>query len=176
MNTQINQYALFFFLLFIFSCQLDSLDKIDFPEVVTDPNQTFSSGTSATIKSTIKGMQDGSLVDQCGHVLFTRSIPVPRFDDETIASIRPEGQRGNGVFESTITGLTPDKSYYGRAYLILGDTIWGEEVSFRVGKLNAVLEIDTFCIDRNEGTATVMSMFTFSDIENAIQLKSYGVT
>ena len=176
MSTEFNRYSLFLFSLIIVSCQLGSLDEIDFPEVVTDPNQIVSSITSVTIESTISGMRADNLVHQCGHVLFTQSIAVPRFDDETVVFIKPEGERGNGGFESTITGLTPDKSYYGRAYLILGDTTWGEEVSFRTKMLNAVLEFETFCIDRNERTATVMSTFTFSGIENEILLKSYGVT
>ena len=170
------RYILFLILFgFLVACQSNQLTRIDFPEVHTI-NLT-SSATSALVESTISGLLENSLVDQSGHVLFNQSVSDPKFDHPAILEIDQQGPLGNGSFTSTFENLSPERSYYARAFVEKDRLVWSEEeIAFVTGALSVIMQIDTFCADRNAGSATVSSTFTFSNIPDKIQLKSYGVT
>lgn len=114
-------------LIFIISCGKD-------PKVVDEPKVTFSN-TSVSNITTSKALATAQLnisgnlqVSEQGFVLDTTANP-------TVSDLKKKSDSLKvGLFSVQINGLTPNTTYYARAYAIGSDgkTFYGDGVSFNV--------------------------------------------
>ena len=133
-NENIKQTRYYFLfticLIAIVSCEPFNLAEANFPEVITGAGTPFTS--SVTFESEVSGIQNGFLVDQCGHALFTESVSTPDFS-LAFSIETSDGQCGKGSYENTFIDLQSNQTYFCRAFIQKdGKTIWGEEVSINI--------------------------------------------
>jgi len=94
--------------------------------VVTDI--TYSSATSG-----------GNITSDGGLEITARGVCWSQLQNPTTADSKTEDGSGSGAYTSTITGLTPNTTYYVRAYATNSDgTAYGAELPFSTGLLEDI--------------------------------------
>jgi N-acetylneuraminic acid mutarotase len=162
-------------LLSLSACEKWDLDINNFVEVLT--SETIIKGENSTetiVFGEIKGLAEGSSVDQHGHI-WSSTNDVPTLENK-------EGQttflkRDNEEFSSTIEGLSPSIVYYYRAYALHEDQLfYGTVRTFSTDpfSFNAVVDsiynINQF-IEDFQADATI----SISGFEQGILISDFGV-
>lgn len=105
------------------------------------PTVTTSPVTDITTTSATCG---GNVTDDGGAEVTARGVCWSTSQNPTVSDSHTEDGTGTGTFTSAITGLTPNTTYYVRAYATNeAGTVYGEEVSFTTSC--AVVEDEFSC-------------------------------
>ena len=92
------------------------------PKVVTD---------EVTAISTDSSVCGGTVASPCGYVITGRGVCWNNTGSATLADNHTSDGAGTGNFVSSLTGLSPNTTYYVRAYAISGnDTVYGADKVF----------------------------------------------
>ncbi|MCB9265377.1 MAG: hypothetical protein H6558_10160 [Lewinellaceae bacterium] len=162
----------------IFLCILTACDKwdlglISFPEINSLHFEGGRNPSEGALFGEINGFLENKVVDNHGHVWSENQIPPPSIDDNIGQALF--GQKGNGTFKSELTGLTPGRTYYYRAYIITdGEVKYGSIKQFTTPALPFSLSIDTIIIIQ-EAEFTVKVRTSFSGLPVGLEIKSYGL-
>ncbi|MCB9265435.1 MAG: hypothetical protein H6558_10450 [Lewinellaceae bacterium] len=179
MKKYFSQYhwKIFFSLLLLPSltnCDKWRLEKESFPKVITLDYEVGRNATEALLFGEIVGMVENDLVEECGHVWGL--TPDSLFLGNTNGH-RRLGKRGNGRFQTDISGLTPGKTYFYRAYIRnkYKTTLYGEIWDLSTPSFSPVFSLDS--ITRQMGELRVNIYTTISNLSESVGLPitSYGI-
>ncbi|MEZ4993373.1 MAG: kelch repeat-containing protein [Saprospiraceae bacterium] len=161
-------------LVFFSGCTSWDLEKISFPEVITSP--VVSSGPTPleiTVSGRISGLIQDATVIEHGH-LWTLETGAFTLDDEVQRN--QLGRIGNAEFETIISGLSPGKTVFFRAYAIYEEkTVFGEIQSFNPGDLTFEINIDDIAIEREDALIDLRVSTSISGLPEGVAIKELGV-
>lgn len=157
------------------ACEQWDLELENFPEVTTlefEPGAALP--TEGSLHGAISGMLEDGLVERHGHVWALSADAPPTFGQNL--GITALGKKGNGNFQSSLNGLTPEKTYSYRAYIIYENQVeYGELRSFTTNGLSPVLRIDS--ISNNEAESFKVSVYTtVSNLPVGLPVQAFGIT
>ncbi|MFC1733850.1 FISUMP domain-containing protein, partial [candidate division KSB1 bacterium] len=126
-----------YFLLFSIGCKKDNDDPTPTKQLAV---LTTSAATDISHKSATCG---GNISSDGGYTVSARGVCWSTAQTPTIADNKTNDGTGAGNFISAITDLTPNTTYYVRAYAYnyLG-TAYGNTISFKTNILTGVTDID----------------------------------
>ncbi len=107
-------------------------------QATTPPPQTatIKTVTPREINST-SAKSGGEIISDGGATVTARGVCWSTSPNPTAADSKTDDGTGNGSFTSSLTGLTPNTTYYVRAYATNSKgTAYGNQVSFKTDKLN----------------------------------------
>lgn len=108
-----------------------------------DPAEV-STVSGATYISTTTALAGGTVTNDGGAHVTARGMVWATTPNPTTDNFKSENGEGAGVFESTLTGLTPGVKYYARAYATnKAGTAYGNEISFTTLAELAVPSVST---------------------------------
>ena len=125
--------------------------------IIMDGISTLSTFPVTTITATT-ATSGGSITSDGGSPVVARGVVWSTSPNPTVAlSTKTVDGSGTGTFDSTITGLTPETTYYLRAYATnqVG-TVYGSEVSFTTGMTLVTIGTQIF-------TTINLDVTTYSD-------------
>jgi uncharacterized protein (TIGR02145 family) len=97
---------------------------------------TTVSASAITYSTAISG---GNITSDGGSAITSRGVCWSISQGPTTSDSKTEDGSGTGTFSSTLTDLTPETSYYVRAYATNSEgTNYGDEVSFTTGQLTDI--------------------------------------
>jgi hypothetical protein len=103
-----------------------SCDSKKEPEVITTPVYNITQTTART---------GGTIIYDKKSDITARGVCWSKEPDPTLDNLHTSDGKGNGIFESTIDGLTSETVYYVRSYAsYIEGTTYGNEVSFKTLK------------------------------------------
>jgi hypothetical protein len=112
-------------------------NEISFTTSAVAPTLTTSSIASITTTTASSG---GNISFDGGSSVLSRGICWSTSHDPTISSSKTTDGTGTGVFNSSLSALTPGTTYYVRAYATNGaGTGYGNEISFTTTNIYAVI-------------------------------------
>lgn len=101
-----------------------------------DPEPLALNTTSITDITYSSATSGGNITSDGGLEITVRGVCWSRSQNPTINDSKTEDGSGSGLFSSTVTGLTPNTTYYLRAYATNSDgTAYGNELPFSTGLL-----------------------------------------
>ncbi|MCB9265380.1 MAG: hypothetical protein H6558_10175 [Lewinellaceae bacterium] len=120
----------------------------------------------------IIGLSENDFVQNHGHIwsLDPDSLLVGGTPNQSLFE-----KKGNDIFQSEIKDLTPNTTYYYRAYIVSRNqaTIYGATESFITEKLSPLFRIDTIIREGGEFKARIYT--TISGLPVGLPLTSYGI-
>lgn len=162
------------FLLLIAGCKGGwDLDKISIPDLETGTFEPIDGLTQVNLSSTLTGMANNEQVQQRGHV-WSILDENPTLDSNE--GLSQKGGGGDGTIESKLTGLTPNKTYHFRPYVIFDNTeIYGEVKDFMTEPLNIKIEIRSVDqVLKNEKNIVQVEV-SYDGYPDALNFNSYGI-
>lgn len=121
------------FLIFVSSCKKDDDSSKGVPVLTT------TVVTSITHSDAISG---GNITSEGGATVTARGVCWSTGQTPTISDNKTTDATGTGVFTSNISGLSPNTTYYVRAYAINSNgTGYGNTISFSTGNANTYTDI-----------------------------------
>jgi len=101
-----------------------------------DPEPLALNTTSITDITYSSATSGGNITSDGGLEITVRGVCWSKSQNPTINDSKTEDGSGSGLFTSTVTGLTPNTTYYLRAYATNSDgTAYGNELPFSTGLL-----------------------------------------
>jgi hypothetical protein len=112
------------FIIFLAGCEKDPLPPASTPAVETTLTVSTITRTSAVCS--------GNATGDYGAVIIEKGICWGLSPNPTVSGNKIIAGNSTGIFFATLTGLTPAKTYYFRAYAVNQVGIsYGESISFR---------------------------------------------
>jgi len=120
-----NNLLFMFLILFV---SINSCKKDDEPEQTTVATLTTVEVSNITDTTATSG---GNITDDGGSTITARGVCYSTSPNPTIADFTTSDGTGTGTFTSNLTGLSPNTTYYVRAYATNAvGTAYGNEISF----------------------------------------------
>lgn len=132
------------FLMMTFSCKKDDSSSAILPTLTTNP-VTNITGTTATC--------GGNITSDGGSEIIARGVCWSTDQEPTIADKKTVEVGGLGNFSSSMTSLSPNTSFYSRAYAINTAGVgYGNSLSFSTTELHYVPTLTTTTVSDLTGT------------------------
>ena len=132
---------------------MDSLNNLIalLGSIVCKPQVTTNNVTAIYIDTAVCGGEATSL---CGYAITARGVCWNTTGTANLADSHTSDGNGTGNFISVLTGLTPNTTYYVRAYIVSdNDTIYGNEVQFFIQGLPAITTTAASSITNNSAVS-----------------------
>jgi hypothetical protein len=117
---------------------LSSIDSITYT-TANLPTLTTTAATSVTGNAAVSG---GNITDNGGAEVSARGVAYATTPNPTTANSTSSSGSGSGSFSAYLNGLTPNTTYYARAYATNdGGTAYGNEISFTTDTTTSSLNV-----------------------------------
>ncbi|PKP22789.1 MAG: hypothetical protein CVU05_02405 [Bacteroidetes bacterium HGW-Bacteroidetes-21] len=162
-------YPITFLFLIFTGCKKDDDDETNDPT----PRQIVVSTSAISNLTTTSATCGGNITDDGGAMITIRGVCWNTNPDPTINDNSTSNGSGSGLFNSSLTGLTPNTQYYIRAYAInTNGTVYGNTLTFTT--VEATLpELSTTNISSISFTSATCSVQITSD--GGLPLNSKGI-
>jgi uncharacterized protein (TIGR02145 family) len=115
-------------------------NQVSFITILSKPTILTTSISSITSNATLSG---GNIISNGGETILVRGVCWNTSANPTTANNKTTDGSGTGKFTSSITGLSPNTTYYLRAYSTNNsETNYGNEISFKTHDLGQFTDID----------------------------------
>lgn len=169
---EINDISFLLIFILAVSCESWNLPQSDFPTIITGFYEVEEVLPNVTLLGEVSDLMENRFVDNHGHVWSKNnddSLSVENNQGQTFF-----GKLKNGTFQSYLEELTPGKTYYYRAYLIINnETQYGEIKSFTLNTISPTLTIDSVF---TSGDKIYNITTSISGLKAGVNLSSYGIT